>query len=237
MTRAAAYRCLRYIVQSTEDVQLIFKYHIDWCLVRYDSCLLFRVFLLQSLVVFMLELVIIVEVFIFFMQFWSKTALMKYFFANAFLWMVKYHMTRQTYWLFNRLSTGKPLHSHAVQNLTSLCIGFACILCYWECYALLRTDLVWVVFEWNNNEFPTCQNAILLVYQLLCFRSLDLYHSHDVERNQAIRLCRHMMQMDASALRPSIFFPFIAIANDGPTHNDRLVLISLEVLCELGMDQ
>lgn len=78
-------------------------------------------------------------------------------------------------------------------------------------------------------------NIIITCYTCLwSCRSLDLHYSHDIERNQAIRLCRHLMELDASSLKASIVLPFIAIAGDGAATSDRMVLTALEFLCELG---
>lgn len=67
-----------------------------------------------------------------------------------------------------------------------------------------------------------------------CFRSLDLHSAYDIERTQAIRLCRHIVQLSPDVVQPSIVMPFIAFANDSSKVNERLVLIALEFLCELG---
>ena len=57
---------------------------------------------------------------------------------------------------------------------------------------------------------------------------------HEVERNQAVRLCRHLLNISPSDYRPSLVYPFVAVAGDGALTNERMLLSSLEFLCELG---
>ncbi|XP_067933265.1 rapamycin-insensitive companion of mTOR-like [Watersipora subatra] len=65
-------------------------------------------------------------------------------------------------------------------------------------------------------------------------RALDLHLNYDSERTQAIRLCRHLLQLHPEVIQPSIILPFIAFAEDGSKANERTVLIGLELLCELA---
>ncbi|XP_061180915.1 rapamycin-insensitive companion of mTOR-like [Saccostrea echinata] len=80
------------------------------------------------------------------------------------------------------------------------------------------------------------QETVDLFYTLhidyLIVRSIDLCLDNEVERIHGIKLVRKILQIAPKKLSDLLFYPLVAISNDGTAERDRMVRIALETICE-----
>ena len=58
---------------------------------------------------------------------------------------------------------------------------------------------------------------------------------NEIERIHAIKLIRQIIKTGPLKFPKSLVFALVAIGNDGASERDRMVRVSLETICELGI--
>ncbi|NP_001267775.1 RPTOR independent companion of MTOR, complex 2 [Aplysia californica] len=80
----------------------------------------------------------------------------------------------------------------------------------------------------------TLEVFLLLRFDYLVARCLDVSLDNEIERIHAIKLIRQIIKTAPMKFPKSLVFALVAIGNDGASERDRMVRVSLETICELA---
>ncbi|CAL1528119.1 unnamed protein product, partial [Lymnaea stagnalis] len=80
----------------------------------------------------------------------------------------------------------------------------------------------------------TLDTFLLLHFDFLVARCLDVSLDNEIERIHAVKLIRQIIKSAPLKFPKSLLYVLVAIGNDGASERDRMVRVALETICELA---